>query len=886
MVQLKRNMLSVALVTAIGMVATTAHAQSAAANDSTTKQDAKKKDDKKVLDAVVVTGIRGGMQRAIDAKQQSDNIVEAVSAEDIGKLPDVSIADSISRLPGLTAQRFGGRAQEINIRGFSGDFSTTTLNGREQVSLGNNRGVEFDQYPSELMSGVVVYKTQNANLVGQGLSGTVDLHSVRPLDYSKRTVALNLRGDMNKLGSQKQYGNRFSVAYIDQFLNHTVGLALGYAHLNNPYQTNEFGSWGYDGSGLPTGVEAFHYKGKNDRHGLMGTLQVRPNSTWTSTLDVFYSRFDKDESKTGLQAPTDTSWSGDTVSNVVNGGGRVQSATFNNLAYEVLRNDANFAHDKLFSIGWRNDIKLNDAWRLMFDVSRSSATRHERILESYAGYFNGVKDSVTVNFNPAGYYNLAFGRPYTGTGMQLGDPGGWGQDGYDKLFRVDDKLHSIRGEVEYSFTKGPFSTLQFGVNRTERDKSRAANEGIICISKCNDGAHRPVPGGVMDFPFAGIGGLAQYDAEALASTYNRTVKIHRDIDFKNWDVKEKLTTLYVQANIDTLLFGLPLKGNVGVQSVEVRQDSSGASVFDGVTLSQPAKAGTSYRNYLPSLNLKLELPAEQYIRFGAGRQMARPRMDQMRGNTDFSYDLVNNRFSGNGGNPKLRPWLADAYDLGYEKYFHGTGYVTVGYFYKNLKSYIYDRTEAFDFTGMPIPPGTVPAGVTPSMIGPYSHPVNGEGGKLYGVEAAVSIPFGMFWSPLEGFGVTSNWSMVKSTIHPNGPGTTDSLPGLSKYVQNSSVFFERWGFQARVSQRRRSDFRGEVTGFGGDRYVQNFKGEKVTDVQVGYEIQSGPLKNLSFLAQVYNLENQPFRQTQGSTSWPTKYQEYGRTYLFGVNYKF
>src|SRR5690606_40696571 len=115
------------------------------------------------LDRVEVTGIRRGIEDAIDTKRTSTSIVESISAEDIGKLPDMSIADSLARLPGLTAQRFGNRPQEINIRGFAGDFSTTLLNGREQVSLGNNRGVEFDQYPSELGNKVLVYKTADAS---------------------------------------------------------------------------------------------------------------------------------------------------------------------------------------------------------------------------------------------------------------------------------------------------------------------------------------------------------------------------------------------------------------------------------------------------------------------------------------------------------------------------------------------------------------------------------------------------------------------------------------------------------------------------------------------------------------------------------------------------
>src|SRR4029453_15937028 len=107
---------------------------------------------------VEVNGIRAGIESAIQTKQQSTSIVEAVSAEDIGKLPDLSIAESISRLPGLAAQRVAGRAQVISVRGLSPDFSTTLLNGREMVSTGDNRSVEFDQYLSELFPGVTIYK--------------------------------------------------------------------------------------------------------------------------------------------------------------------------------------------------------------------------------------------------------------------------------------------------------------------------------------------------------------------------------------------------------------------------------------------------------------------------------------------------------------------------------------------------------------------------------------------------------------------------------------------------------------------------------------------------------------------------------------------------------
>ncbi len=137
--------------------------------------------DDEVIEEIVTTGFRSSLRDAMLMKQNSESIVEAITAEDIGKLPDASIAESLARLPGLTAQRLNGRGQQISIRGLGPDFTTALLNGREQVTTGDNRGVEFDQYPSELLSGVTVYKTPDASLIGAGLAGTADLQTIRPL---------------------------------------------------------------------------------------------------------------------------------------------------------------------------------------------------------------------------------------------------------------------------------------------------------------------------------------------------------------------------------------------------------------------------------------------------------------------------------------------------------------------------------------------------------------------------------------------------------------------------------------------------------------------------------------------------------------------------------
>lgn len=209
------------------LLATALNAQDAPPQTAPPKKPANP-DSASNLDAVVVTGIQASIQNSLKAKENSDNIIEAISAEDIGKLPDSSIAESLARLSGLATQRVDGRANQISIRGLAPDFAGTTLNGREQATIGENRGVDFDQYPSELISGAAVYKTPDASLIGQGLSGTVDLHTIRPLDLAKPAIAANLRGETTSNGSLNHgsgvgdAGHRASFSYIDQFFDHTL----------------------------------------------------------------------------------------------------------------------------------------------------------------------------------------------------------------------------------------------------------------------------------------------------------------------------------------------------------------------------------------------------------------------------------------------------------------------------------------------------------------------------------------------------------------------------------------------------------------------------------------------------------------------------------------
>src|SRR5690349_5819187 len=191
------------------------------------------------IEEVLVTGIRKSIQDSIASKKNDSSIVETISAEDIGKLPDSSIAESIARLPGIAAQRTNGRAQTLSIRGLGPDFTVTTFNGREQATTNDNRTVEFDQYPSELVTQVKIYKTPDAGMAYQGIAGTTDIATVHPLALSDRKLAFGYKREVNQQDANipglPDSGDRVNGTYIDQFMEGKLGIALGIAYNKTPY---------------------------------------------------------------------------------------------------------------------------------------------------------------------------------------------------------------------------------------------------------------------------------------------------------------------------------------------------------------------------------------------------------------------------------------------------------------------------------------------------------------------------------------------------------------------------------------------------------------------------------------------------------------------------
>ena len=888
------------------------------------------------VEVIEVSGFRGSVIESINTKRFSSNVVEAISAEDIGKLPDSSIAESIARLPGLAAQRLDGRASRVTIRGFGENESATTFNGREQVSIGDNRGVEFDLYPSEIMSGVTVYKTPDATIEAEGIAGVIDMQTVSPLKKGERVVQVNLQAEKTGLGKLNPDGNdtgyRATLSYIDQFNDDKVGVAVAITTMDSPNQEKRWNSWGYpgftyegDSYSILGGAKPFVRSSSLKRDSIMGVVEFLPSDKLKMTVDALYVDFSDEKILRGIEIPF--AWGQGSISadsaTVDPATGFVTSATTVGQRV-VVRNDLETRDAKLNQLGFNAEYEVSDSLSLEFDASYSKVERDIWSFESYAGTgrgdSEGVADTLGYTFD-GGNTGAHFSHQldYSDFNLiQMGGPLTWGwsaalndkfnlagtpyenaaQDGFINAPEIDDELTSLKLAATQAVEAGPFDNSHVGLSHRDREKTKKSNGYYMTLDAFPGMLVVPEEYrlGSVSLDFIGMGDMIAYDSGAMLADgyYDLTAENLTGIQHltKSWSVNETVTAAYVQGDFDTEVGGMTLTGNVGVRYVHTKQQSKGfaGTVVDGLVVANPPDISHSYNNLLPSLNMSLRIDDEQTLRFGAAKTLSRARLDEMNASVQTSYSQQPNaqgyNWSVSGGNPALEPKTAVGFDISYENYFAPEGYFSLAFFHKNLTDWIFDGSSEIDMTGIADPAtGDVPS----NPIGQLNGKVNAGGGTLWGTEFALAVPMNMLSESLDGFGVLASYTVVNSDITDNN-GNAYELPGLSDSIMTFTGYYEKNGFSARVSMRKRDDFKGDVYGIGFDTVQVDVVGETIWDAQIGYDFgEAGhkDLEGLSVFLQAQNITNEPFISLSGDNALQVRdYQEYGSVYLLGASYKF
>lgn len=877
---------------------------------------------------IVVTGIRAAIETALEAKREAPGIVEVISAEDIGKLPDLSIADSLARLPGVTAQRVRGRSQQISIRGLGPDFSLALLNGREVVSAGNNRGIEFDQFPSELIGQGVVYKSPDATLAATGIAGAVDLRTIRPLDFKERKINLSARyvvADIGKLNPDfSDQGYRLFGSYIDQNADGTVGWYLGVTQQSNPthfisreLKTNRnqvgrtAGGLIYPADNPRQGVVSREF----ERLSIAGALQFEPSDSFQLTLDAFYG----DTKDSGIFRGTETpiaSWSGATFGSATGDGPFADTATYNNVG-PILRTDTEGNESQIFALGANTSFKVTDRLTLELDYGYSKLDRDDIDYESYAGTGrarSGPLDTLTFTMPSNGRYSISSQLDYTDPNLVLlTDPGGWGQVGFIKEPKINDELHQLRAEADYELDSGFLSSVTIGWLYTDRDKDFDSNEAFIRPTTAF-GNGLPIPSGsIIGSTKTGSLGMPiiAYDP---SSFFDDGTYIYDKATFDTqWRVAEKVHNIYAMANIDANLGSLPVRGNVGLRYVKTKQESFG-TLGGGLT----NDVSDSYENWLPSANLAFEVADDFFIKVAAAKSITRARLDQLAANQnvtvnplsciDTNGDQIPDTviafdppqlvcFNLSGGNPSLRPYKSTSFDLSFEKYISRGSAIAVALFHKDLSDWVIQFNDTIDVEQQIINAGfgEILTNAPELATGSFSGPVNFSSGKITGIEGTVRLDFADLTEALDGFGGSFSFTYADAKVDDQNGDSLD-IPGYSETVWSSDLFYEKNGFQAKLSARHRSGFLSEVQNFDGSLSGAQALGETIVDAQIGYtfEDREGFLDGLGFQFEVFNLTNEPFVTRNdlfdagGNQvgTFPSRHETYGRTFNFTIKKEF
>jgi len=650
------------------------------------------------VEVIAVKGIRGSLMRAQAIKMENTSIVEAISAEDIGKLPDSSIAESLARLPGLAGERVGGRTSGISVRGFKEDFTGTSLNGRELIGIGDNRGVEYDLYPSEIMTGATIYKTTEADLLVQGIGGTVDLQTVRPLAAQETltfTGVYEMGGNDSDNPEFDNTGKRFALSFVEKFADDTMGLAVAVATTESPRNERKYGVWGYsendNGQILPTGLDTQANSRVLERDTVSAIFQWRP----TDNLDIVVDALSIDYSDSGVIRGFIEPFNADPDS--LSGSGVNVSGTQVN-ANPVLRTDPAQKDGELQTFGLNVKYNIDENWSVMLDVADSQSEKRDLRGESYAGLArNGAIDefgSRQFQMSADGVFFTdssglgAFSDP---TLLQLTGPQQWGggmaniadqfasdvntvftdedgnpvpfsylnaQDGFLNYADFEEELTTIRLETEGYVDWGMINKVKFGFNYSDRYKMKD-NKGFFATASSYPYSEA-IPSeylynGLADLSWAGFGQVVAYNGFAPYRdgeyTLNDAGLLEPDRLGDTFTVDEEITTVYAKFDFETDVAGFFVNGNFGAQYVQTDQSSTG---YIGIVGSNFAVCddddngmvdsdcvlsdGDSYNHFLPSLNVSVELADNRYVRFAANKTISRARIDQMKASGFVKFD--------------------------------------------------------------------------------------------------------------------------------------------------------------------------------------------------------------------------------------------------------
>jgi len=827
---------------------------------------------------VTVVGVSASLRSAVAAKNDSNSMIEVIAAEDIGKLPDTTIAESLARLPGLAAGIDRGNASQLVARGLGPRFIGSTLNGREFATTEPDRAVRFEMFPSESISGAKVYKTQSAELVEGGIATTVDLQTVSPLAYKERMASIKADAEYYKQGADiegaKKVAPRLGAVYVDQFADHTIGVALAASYFDQPDVSDQFQNYGFNGASAwdvdgtggsetpPWGFQNQVVNGTNKRSSVLGKVEWKPDADTSVTGDVYTANSDIHENSMYHVAGTGYPYTDITVSDGFVTGGTAQNVSMNTVEGLWKQNQRDFA------AGLNGKTKLA-GWKLEGDVARSTATRDT--LWAGVGLWMKTNGALTWSAPYNGWATYSYSE-------DTGNPDNYGDTVYEQwgpnyAGHLTDSLDSQVLNMSRDVNWGSVSAVKLGLRATQREKrydqiSWDFDDTTVPLSTAD--LQRVHVSGRPDFVDF-IGGLDSaitkyFGADAL-STSGRTAT-DSDLVNKDWRARENNTSAYVQFDLSGDGLAKGYRGDFGLRVAHTDQTGYGYQQVDATGAPQLVSDGLGYTRFLPSLNLvfSLDEAEEQQLRFGASRAMSRAPLDVM----NDAHVVTTPTEAGQlttvtGGNPRLKPMMANQLDLAYEDFFAKGSLVSAGVFFKQITDYIALDTVEGTYNG---------------QDAYFTEQVNRAGGHAQGFELVYQQAFSKLPGLWSGLGVMANYTYTNSNIKDMASdGSPIPTNGLMKHNMGATLWYEHAGFEARLSANHHSQYNRAPTWDSTQFYYNG--AETWASLNLSQQITS----HLQARFGIENLTNQRVIYTDPTERYNQWDFQYGRRFDIGLTYK-
>jgi iron complex outermembrane receptor protein len=802
------------------------------------------------LDEVIVTGIRFSNEKSLDTKRDANSVVEVVTAEDIGKMPDKNVADSLSRLPGVTVSSASANEggfdenDRISMRGTNPSLTQTLINGHN-VAAGDwfvlnqvqqvGRSVSYTLLPSELVSQVVVNKSAQASLVEGGVAGSVDIITRKPLDFPDQftlsasagavwaeqpdefdpqlSALLNWKNDAGTVGIMVQ-------AFSEERQLRRDGIELlGYGTIADD-TTIADSNPDLVGVAYPVLIGAALFEQKRERTGGLVDIQLRPTDQLSLDFQYFMSDLDATNYNRNFLFWT---------SNILQGGNGVAPDP----GY-VVRNGtlvaANWSNPATPSAGVYDQISRPDskatsnygAFNASYAISDAFTLSGE--IGTSEGHGETPTQDVSETVLPAGIgggYELRgtggppvfnFGTADTSTPFPNGAPVGFGWIFGAQSVDVEDQEDWAQIDADFALDGGTFTGLQFGVRYSNhsRDSLRVIGQGPLAGGM--DPANYPdtflnYP---TDFSFGGsVPGSFWYWTPQQLAAYNNPDNVNRDpvarLDWTGmYQVEETNSAAYAQANFG----GSNWSGNIGLRFVRTEEevvsnvglppDTTDPEAILGSAFGnfKPVTTENTYDDWLPSANLKWNLTDDLVARFAVAKTMTRPDYSALAGFVNLGTPPATPAEigSGQGGNPELEPIRSTNFDAGLEWYFASNSLLGVGLFYMDLDNYVAFGTERQTYFtyGANYPDGA-------DVQYDLTVPVNAQG-RVQGVELNYQQALN------DNFGLFANYTYADGKQTSELTSDDDRLVGTSENTYNLGGYFETDAFHARVNYNYRSEF--------------------------------------------------------------------------------